>query len=152
MCQLARIVGWIYHNQWMKVMQGGLENLRRYAAAQLPSAAAKRSKFSSKLYTPPSPASFKLAVLQDFLYTCNWILCIPIQRAVCNPFKGQFTRFSVHISTWMRIAALLAIDKAGLQCQITKKKLRKHWRNSSEPEKTNDALGRLHLAQPPDET
>ena len=69
------------HNQWGKVMQGGLEQLRRYAAAA--SAPAKRSKFSPKLYTS----------------ACSFI------------HSGHFTRFSVHIKLYTLPPFQRAIQK-----------------------------------------
>ena len=133
------------HNQWGKVMQGGLEQLRRYAAAAAAaaSAPAKRSKFSPKLYTS----------------ACSFI------------HSGHFTRFSVHIKlytlppfqraiqkmvcTHFHSNENLATDKAAASSYAEKKwndKKRKYWRKSPEEEKPNGGEGRVHLARPPDET
>ena len=50
-----------YHNQWMRVMQWVLENLRRYAAAA--AFPGKRSKFSSKLYVSCFIQSLRLSLV-----------------------------------------------------------------------------------------
>ena len=133
------------HNQWWKVMQGGLEQLRRYAAAA--SAPAKRSKFSSKLYTSACSfihsGHFTRFSVHIKLYTFP-----PIQRAIQKMFTEHC---SVHISTlriWRQI-----------KHQVKQRK-RWMWNDKKEEILTNIVRrretkageGRVHLARPPDET